>query len=127
VTGLALRPQEQEAARLGAYERRLPMFERIEPDGVRWADGRFEPVDVILWATGFRPAVEHLAPLGLRSPLGGIALVPVPGNVQGATTAVGDPRVQLVGYGPSASTVGASRAGRQAALAVSRHLAALAA
>jgi cation diffusion facilitator CzcD-associated flavoprotein CzcO len=127
VTGLALRPQEQEAARLGAYERRLPMFERIEPDGVRWADGRFEPVDVILWATGFRPAVEHLAPLGLRSPQGGIALVPVPGNVQGATTAVGDPRVQLVGYGPSASTVGASRAGRQAALAVSRHLAALAA
>ena len=42
------RPQEQEAARLGAYERRLPMFERIEPDGVRWADGRFERVDVIL-------------------------------------------------------------------------------
>jgi hypothetical protein len=82
---------------------------------------------VILWATGFRPAVEHLASLGLRSPQGGIALVPVPGNVQGATTAVGDPRVQLVGYGPSASTVGASRAGRQAALAVSRHLAALAA
>jgi hypothetical protein len=47
--------------------------------------------------------------------------------VQGATTAVRDARVQLVGYGPSASTVGASRAGRQAALAVSRHLAALAA
>jgi cation diffusion facilitator CzcD-associated flavoprotein CzcO len=127
VTGLALRPQEQEADRLGAYDRRLPMFERIEPDGVRWADGRFEPVDVILWATGFRPAVEHLAPLGLRSPEGGIALVPVRGNVQGATTAVRDARVQLVGYGPSASTVGASRAGRQAALAVSRHLAALAA
>jgi NAD(P)H-nitrite reductase large subunit len=94
---------------------------------VRWADGRFERVDVILWATGFRPAVEHLAPLGLRSSEGGIALVPVPGNVQGATTAVRDPRVQLVGYGPSASTVGASRAGRQAALAVSRHLAAVAA
>jgi len=127
VTGLALRPQEHEAARLGAYERRLPMFERIEPDGVRWADGRFERVDAILWATGFRPAVEHLAPLGLRSPQGGIALVPVRGNVQGATTAVRDPRVQLVGYGPSASTVGASRAGRQAALAVSRQLAAAAA
>ncbi|MBD3944306.1 flavin-containing monooxygenase [Nocardioides ganghwensis] len=126
VTGLALRPQEQQAARLGAYDR-LPMFARIEPDGVRWTDGRFERVDAILWATGFRPAVDHLAPLGLRSPEGGIALVPVPGNVQGATTAVRDPRVQLVGYGPSASTLGASRAGRQAALAVSRHLAAAAA
>ncbi|GAB3031910.1 oxidoreductase [Nocardioides flavus (ex Wang et al. 2016)] len=129
VTGLALRPQEQEAALLGAYDR-LPMFERIEPDGVRWSahhGGRFEHVDAIVWATGFRPAVDHLAPLGLRSPEGGIALVPVPGNVQGATTAVRDPRVQLVGYGPSASTLGASRAGRQAALAVSRHLAAAAA
>ncbi len=126
VTGLALRPQEQEAARLGAYER-LPMFDRIEPDGVAWADGRVEQVDAILWATGFRPAVDHLAPLGLRTPEGGIALVRVPGNVQGATTSVVDPRVQLVGYGPSASTIGASRAGRQAALAVSRHLAAVAA
>ena len=55
VTGIGLRAQEQEAARLGAYERR-PMFSQIEPDGVRWADGTFEPVDVILWATGFRPA-----------------------------------------------------------------------
>ena len=67
-------PQEREAERLGAYRRR-PMFDRIEPDGVRWADGcAFEPVDVILWATGFRPAVAHLAPLRLRSPAGGIQL-----------------------------------------------------
>ena len=122
VTGLALRPQEQAAAALGAYERR-PVFESIEPDGVRWADGAFERVDAILWATGFRPAVDHLAPLGLRSPHGGIALEPVAGNVQAATTVVQDPRVQLVGYGPSASTIGASRAGRAAAAAVARRLA----
>jgi cation diffusion facilitator CzcD-associated flavoprotein CzcO len=114
VTGLHLRPQEQRAAELGAYARR-PMFERIEPDGVRWHDGSFEHVDVILWATGFRPAVNHLAPLHLRSPLGGIQL--------DGTTAVKDPRVQLVGYGPSASTIGANRAGRAAARAVSRLLA----
>lgn len=122
VTGLALRPQEKEAARLGAYER-LPMFDRIEADGVRWRDGRVERVDAILWATGFRAALDHLAPLGLRTREGGFALVPVRGNVQGATTAARDARVQLVGYGPSASTLGASRAGRQAALAVSRFLA----
>ncbi len=121
VTGLALRPQERRAAELGAYERR-PMFAEIEPDGVRWPDGSFERFDVILWATGFRAAVDHLAPLGLRSRHGGIALESIPGNVQGATTAVADPRVQLVGYGPSASTIGASRAGRTAAAAVARHL-----
>jgi cation diffusion facilitator CzcD-associated flavoprotein CzcO len=118
VTGLALRPQERLAASLDAYERR-PMFARIEPNGVRWDDGTFEQVDAILWATGFRPAVNHLAPLHLRSPLGGIQLA--------GTTAVADPRVQLVGYGPSASTIGANRAGRAAAIAVSRRLASLAA
>jgi cation diffusion facilitator CzcD-associated flavoprotein CzcO len=118
VTGLALREQEQLAESLGAY-RRQPMFERIEPDGVRWSDGHFEPVDAILWATGFRPAVTHLAPLHLRSPHGGIQL--------DGTTAVADPRVQLVGYGPSASTIGANRAGRAAAIAVARHLTAVAA
>jgi hypothetical protein len=30
------------------------------------------------------------------------------------TQVVADPRIQLVGYGPSASTVGANRAGREA-------------
>ena len=113
VTGLALREQEREAERRGAYRRR-PMFARVEPDGVRWSDGAFEPVDVILWATGFRPAVGHLAPLRLRSRHGGIRL--------DGTTAVADPRVQLVGYGPSASTIGANRAGRVAARAVVRSL-----
>jgi cation diffusion facilitator CzcD-associated flavoprotein CzcO len=121
VTGLALRAQEQEAARLGAYERR-PMFTRIEPEGARWADGSFEPVDVILWATGFRPAVSHLAPLGLTTPHGGIRLLRSTRDVQSATTAADDPRVQLVGYGPSASTIGGNRAGRAAATAVSRLL-----
>ena len=113
VTGLHLRPQEEAAQRLGAYRRR-PVPERIEPTGVRWADGSFERVDAILWATGFRPAVAHLAPLRLRSEHGGIRL--------DGTTAVADPRVQLVGYGPSASTIGANRAGRQAAVAVAGRL-----
>jgi pyruvate/2-oxoglutarate dehydrogenase complex dihydrolipoamide dehydrogenase (E3) component len=98
------------------------MFSRIEPDGVRWADPstssghvEFEHVDVILWATGFRPAIEHLGPLQLRSPRGGIQL--------DGTTAVADPRIQMVGYGPSASTIGANRAGRTAARGVATWLA----
>ena len=113
VTGLALRDQEREAERLGAYDRH-PMFEAIEPDGVRMPDGQLWPADVILWATGFRPAVGHLAPLRLRSAYGGIQL--------DGTTAVADPRVQLVGYGPSASTIGANRAGRVAARGVAEWL-----
>jgi thioredoxin reductase len=122
VTGLKLREQEREAEALGVYAARRPMFSRIEPTGVRWSTGEFEPVDVILGATGFRPAVDHLAPLHLRGPEGGIQLLSVGHDVQTAVTAAADPRVQLVGYGPSASTIGASRAGRAAALAVSRQL-----
>lgn len=122
VTGLLLRPQESRAAELGAYDRRS-MFERIEPDGVRWADGSFEPADVILWATGFRPTVGHLAPLHLRSPHGGIRLR-APYDPHTFTTSTADPRIHLVGYGPSASTIGANRAGRAAARAVLDQLAA---
>lgn len=119
VTGLMLRPQEREAEQLGAYADRRPMFQSIEADGVRWADGSFEQVDVILWATGFRPAIGHLGPLQLRSDAGGIQL---DRNGRG-TTAVKDPRIQLVGYGPSASTIGGNRAGRTAAKGVQRALA----
>ena len=90
------------------------MFTSVEPTGVRFADGTFERADVILWATGFRPAVSHLGALRLRSPHGGIQL--------DGTTAVADPRVPLVGYGPSASTIGANRAGRMAARGVARWL-----
>jgi cation diffusion facilitator CzcD-associated flavoprotein CzcO len=114
VTGLALREQEQEAYRRGVYQRQ-PMFQRITPTGVVWAGGRRQSADAILWATGFRPDVAHLAALGLRSAAGGIQL--------DGTSAVRDPRVQLVGYGPSASTIGANRAGRAAALRVTQQLA----
>ncbi|MBC7595021.1 MAG: NAD(P)/FAD-dependent oxidoreductase [Kineosporiaceae bacterium] len=121
VTGSILREQEQAAKDLGAYDRR-PMFEHLEADGARWADSStgsgkavFEPLDAIIWATGFRPVISHLAPLHLRGPHGGIQLE--------RTTAVVDPRVQLVGYGPSASTIGANRGGRVAAVAVKEYLA----
>jgi cation diffusion facilitator CzcD-associated flavoprotein CzcO len=106
VTGLHLREQEQAALERGVYTR-LPMFTRITPDGVEWADGRSEHVDAILWATGFRADLAHLAPLHLREPSGGI-------RMNGTATAL-DPRIHLVGYGPSASTIGANRAGFTAA------------
>ena len=113
VTGLMLREQEMDAAAAGVYERHR-MFARLTPDGAVWADGHFERFDAVLWATGFRPDVAHLAPLRLRESTGGIAL--------DGTQAVRDARVQLVGYGPSASTIGANRAGRVAARNVLRLL-----
>ncbi|AXG76621.1 FAD-dependent oxidoreductase [Streptomyces paludis] len=105
VTGLPLTPAIVRARETGVLDR-LPMFDRITPDGVAWDDGRTVAADVILWATGFRPAIDHLAPLGLRERGGGIRL--------DGTRAVRDERIHLVGYGPSASTIGANRAGRAA-------------
>ncbi|OAR27195.1 pyridine nucleotide-disulfide oxidoreductase [Streptomyces sp. ERV7] len=105
VTGLPLN-EAIRAARANGVLDRLPMFDRITPSGLAWDDGRTVDADVILWATGFRPVIDHLAPLKLRTPGGGI-------QIEG-TRAVKDERVHLVGYGPSASTIGANRAGRAA-------------
>ena len=104
-TELPLTPQLRDARRRGVLDR-SPMFDRITPGGVVWEDGTTLDVDAILWCTGWRSALEHLAPLGLRGPGGGI--------VVDGSKVVADPRVHLVGYGPSASTVGANRAGRTA-------------
>jgi cation diffusion facilitator CzcD-associated flavoprotein CzcO len=113
VTGLVVTPWVRAARARGVLDR-LPVFDRLTPDGVAWDDGRSVRADAVLWATGFRAALGHLAPLGLRGPGGGIRLV--------GTSVAGEPRVHLVGYGPSASTVGANRAGREAAVALRRLL-----
>ncbi|MGV9665405.1 NAD(P)-binding domain-containing protein [Nocardia niigatensis] len=97
--------------------RRRPMFDHIESDGIRWADGTFQRADVILWATGFRSALDHLAPLRLRGPGGGITM-----GGRLATRVESDPRIHLIGYGPSASTIGANRAGRAAAVELTSYL-----
>ena len=116
VTGIPVTPLVQAARDRGVLERR-PMFSTIEPSGVRWDDGTFERADVILWCTGFRSALDHLAPLRLRGPGGGITM-----TGPGATQVAADPRIHLLGYGPSASTIGANRAGRAAAVALTRLL-----
>ncbi len=116
VTGLPLDDRLRAARDRGALHR-LPMFDYIEPGGVRWADGTFQAAEVILWATGFRSALDHLAPLRLRGPGGGITMT---GRL--ATQVAVDPRVHLIGYGPSASTIGANRAGRAAAVELTQYL-----
>lgn len=113
-TGLPWTPQLRAAAARGVLDR-LPVPDRVVPDGLVWdapAPGAPARVaaDVLVWCTGFRAALDHLAPLHLRGSGGGIAM-------DGLAT-VREPRVLLLGYGPSASTLGADRAGREAARAV---------
>ncbi|MFI6784662.1 flavin-containing monooxygenase [Micromonospora sp. NPDC050276] len=43
---------------------RREMFTAFTTDGVIWADGTHEAVDAVLFATGYRPNLDYLAPLG---------------------------------------------------------------
>ena len=116
VTGLPVTPAIRAARERGALKR-LPMFSEITEHGIRWADGSEQHTDVLLWCTGFRSSLDHLAPLQLREASGGIVMT---GRL--ATQVAKDPRIHLVGYGPSASTIGANRAGGAAARELTRFL-----
>ncbi|MDB6180632.1 NAD(P)-binding domain-containing protein [Paracoccus fistulariae] len=116
VTGIPRSPAIEAMEARGVLNRR-PMFSEITATGIRWPDGTEAAADVIIWATGFRSALDHLAPLQLREENGGITMT---GRL--ATQVARDPRVHLVGYGPSASTIGANRAGGAAARELTRHL-----
>ncbi|SDN07447.1 ArsO family NAD(P)H-dependent flavin-containing monooxygenase [Streptomyces wuyuanensis] len=89
-----------------------PMFTRLTADGVQWADGTRAAADTVIWCTGFRPALSHLAPLGLRGARGHITM--------SGTRAADEPRLHLLGYGDwtgpaSATLIGVGRPARDAA------------
>ena len=91
-----------------------PMFDRLVREGVAWGD-RVVEADAVIWCTGFRPALSHLAPLGLRDASGRI-------ETRG-TQAVSEPRLHLLGYGDwtgpaSATLIGVGRPARDAVAAI---------
>lgn len=124
-TGIPMIPTYLEGVEAGTLVSR-GMFDQITSDSVifgrmdssisdlavpeSWAPlpaGHEEKVDVIFWNTGFRAHVPHLAPLGLRNPGGGITM-------SDEVTPERNPGILLAGYGSTASTLGANRAGRKA-------------
>ena len=87
----------------------VPMFVRFTADGVAWEDGRAQAADAVILATGFRPALAHLAPLGIVGADGRVATA--------GTRSTAERRVWLVGYGEwtgfaSATLVGVGRSAR---------------
>lgn len=87
-------------------------FSRFTRTGVVWADGCESTVDVVIWCTGYRPALGHLAGLGVIDPDGRVAVA--------GTRARKEPRLWLVGYGEwtgaaSATLIGVARTARSTA------------
>ena len=82
------------------------MFERLSRYGVVWSDGQEEPLDAVIWCTGFRSALDHLKPLGVVEPDGHV-------RTDGTRSTL-EPRLWLVGYGEwtgyaSATLIGVGR------------------
>ena len=101
-------PSVREARARGALVARS-MFTRCTPHGVVWPDGSETAVDAIIWATGFSPALDHLAPLGVVEADGRVAVT--------GTHSIREPRLWLVGYGnwtgyASATLIGVGRSAR---------------
>lgn len=88
---------------------RAPMFDAMTESGLRWADGRDEAVDAVIWATGFKASLDHLGGLDVFDAEGRI---PTEG-----TRAQRDDHLWLVGYGgwtgyASATIIGVGRTAR---------------
>jgi cation diffusion facilitator CzcD-associated flavoprotein CzcO len=86
-----------------------PMFTAFTEDGVDWPEGRRTPEDAVIFATGFGPALGHLAPLNVVEPNGRVSVL--------GTRSVREPRLWLVGYGDwtgyaSATLIGVGRTAR---------------
>jgi hypothetical protein len=96
VRGLPMSRAIFEAQRRGTLVSRGPI-ERLLPGGVRFVDGTVEAVDAVVWATGGRESLRHLAPLGLRD-AGGSP------KISGGWSRRDD-RVAFLGYGPGIDPV----------------------
>lgn len=96
-----------------------PMFDRLTPAGVAWdAPSRQVDADVIIWCTGFRPDLAHLAAPGLRRHQGHPVTDP-----ELPTRSVDEPRLFFLGYGDwcgaaSATLIGVGPAARATVAAV---------
>jgi putative flavoprotein involved in K+ transport len=93
-------------------------FDRFTAAGVIWPDGASAQVDAVIWCTGFRPSLGHLAPLGIVHD----------GRVEvRGTRSVDEERLWLVGYGDwtgyaSATLIGVGRTARSTAEEIDAYL-----
>ena len=108
----------KEARERGALESREP-FSHFTAEGVAWPDGSTAKLDAVIWCTGFKPALEHLAPLHIVNEEGRVKTKD--------TRSLEVPGLWLVGYGSwtgfaSATLIGVGRTARQTAAEIKEFL-----
>ena len=102
-------PSVQEARQRKVYQS-VRSFTEFTRTGVRWPNGKEKVVDAVIFCTGFRPALDHLEPLGVVASDGKVL-------TQG-TRAEKIAGLWLVGYGSwtgfaSATLIGVGRSAKQ--------------
>jgi putative flavoprotein involved in K+ transport len=94
-------------------------FQKFTNDGLLWADGHSEKIDTVIFCTGFKPALSHLAALRIVKEDGRVTT-----NETKATAIDG---LWLVGYGnwtgfASATLIGVGRSAKQTVEEIKIHL-----
>lgn len=94
-------------------------FTHFTSTGVVWSSGNETKVDVVIWCTGFSPALDHLNNLGVVGPDGKVAV--------DENRSVASPNLWLVGYGDwtglaSATLIGVTRTARDVVKQVQSYL-----
>ncbi|PSL28939.1 ArsO family NAD(P)H-dependent flavin-containing monooxygenase [Chitinophaga ginsengisoli] len=102
-------PLVREAIERDVYHA-LPSFDYFYEEGIGWHDGRREAVDAVIFCTGFRSALQHLASLNIFQPDGKIHTH--------ETRAINLAGLWLVGYGSwtgfaSATLIGVGRTAKK--------------
>ncbi|SEW44115.1 ArsO family NAD(P)H-dependent flavin-containing monooxygenase [Chitinophaga arvensicola] len=112
-------PVVQEARARGVYQQTLRPFQHFSSDGLVWPDGHEEKADAVIFCTGFKPALQHLAATGIVQPSGKVAT--------NDTRVTGISGLWLVGYGnwtgfASATLIGVGRSARKTVEEVKTYL-----
>ena len=94
-------------------------FTHFTSTGVVWSSGNETKVDVVIWCTGFSPALDHLNSLGIVGQDGKVAV--------DENRSVASPNLWLVGYGDwtglaSATLIGVTRTARDVVKQVQSYL-----
>ncbi|MBM6447512.1 NAD(P)/FAD-dependent oxidoreductase [Pseudomonas sp. MIL9] len=111
-------PSVRDARERGVLNAVRP-FKRFTSTGVVWSSGDETKVDVVIWCTGFSPALDHLSSLGVVCLDGKVAV--------DENRSVASPNLWLVGYGDwtglaSATLIGVTRTARDVVNQVQSYL-----